>query len=86
LGDTVEGFHSFLSIPRRRKSLGMKDRTEERWSKFIYTFSIGVHPNVKVDKLMDFRRLCEIVHGVDCPDTHLPVISRTTASTSPATC
>ena len=52
--------------PEKKKiSLGMKDRTEDPWSKFINTYSIGSTANVKVVKLMTFGAFAEIVPGVD---------------------
>ena len=65
VGDTVEVYVISFDPEKKKISLGMKDRTEDPWSKFINTYSIGSTANVKVVKLMTFGAFAEIVPGVD---------------------
>ncbi len=64
VGDAVEVY--VLSFEEGKKiSLGMKDRTEDPWAKFIETFDVGAITDVRIVKLMTFGAFAEIVPGVD---------------------
>ena len=65
VGDTVEVYVISADKEKKKISLGMKDRTEDPWSKFTSTYDVGSVANVKVVKLMTFGAFAEIVPGVD---------------------
>ncbi len=50
---------------KKKISLGMKDHSEEPWTKFIDTYDVGQTASVRVVKLMTFGAFAEIVPGVD---------------------
>jgi (E)-4-hydroxy-3-methyl-but-2-enyl pyrophosphate reductase len=64
-GDPVEVYVISFDPEKKKISLGMKDRTEDPWSKFTSTYGIGSVANVRVVKLMTFGAFAEIVPGVD---------------------
>ncbi|NCE64204.1 bifunctional 4-hydroxy-3-methylbut-2-enyl diphosphate reductase/30S ribosomal protein S1 [Pseudoflavonifractor sp. 524-17] len=65
VGDTVEVYVIAADKDKKKISLGMKDRSEDPWSKFTSTYDVGSVANVKVVKLMTFGAFAEIVPGVD---------------------
>ncbi|MCD7947477.1 MAG: bifunctional 4-hydroxy-3-methylbut-2-enyl diphosphate reductase/30S ribosomal protein S1 [Oscillospiraceae bacterium] len=65
VGDVVNVYVISFDPEKKKISLGMKDRGEEPWKKFVATYGIGDTANVKVVKLMTFGAFAEIVPGVD---------------------
>lgn len=65
VGDTVEVYVLSFDPEKKKISLGMKDRSEEPWTKFTNNFEIGSITNVRVVKLMTFGAFAEIIPGVD---------------------
>ncbi len=65
VGDTVEVYVISFDPEKKKISLGMKDRTQEPWTKFIETYHVGDVAQVKVVKLMTFGAFAEIIPGVD---------------------
>ncbi|MEG2001131.1 MAG: 30S ribosomal protein S1, partial [Evtepia sp.] len=65
IGDTVEVYVIACDLEKKKISLGMKDRTEDPWGKFIDTYDVGAIANVRIVKLMTFGAFAEIVPGVD---------------------
>ncbi|MCC8122854.1 MAG: bifunctional 4-hydroxy-3-methylbut-2-enyl diphosphate reductase/30S ribosomal protein S1 [Oscillospiraceae bacterium] len=65
VGDVVDVYVISFDPEKKKISLGMKDRGEEPWKKFVATYGIGDTANVKVVKLMTFGAFAEIVPGVD---------------------
>ena len=65
VGDAVEVYVISFDAEKKKISLGMKDRTEDPWTKFTSTYEIGSVANVRVVKLMTFGAFAEVVPGVD---------------------
>ncbi|MCI2106281.1 MAG: bifunctional 4-hydroxy-3-methylbut-2-enyl diphosphate reductase/30S ribosomal protein S1 [Intestinimonas sp.] len=65
IGDQVDVYVISFDPEKKKISLGMKDRSQDPWEKFISTYAIGDTANVKVVKLMTFGAFAEIVPGVD---------------------
>ena len=65
VGDTVEVYVISFDAEKKKISLGMKDRAQEPWTKFIETCNVGDVVNAKVVKLMTFGAFAEVVPGVD---------------------
>lgn len=65
VGDEVEVYVISFDAEKKKISLGMKDRSEDPWTKFITTYGIGNVAEVRVVKLMTFGAFAEIVPGVD---------------------
>ena len=65
VGDEVSVYVIAFDPEKKKISLGMKDRTQEPWTKFIETYHVGDVAQVKVVKLMTFGAFAEIVPGVD---------------------
>lgn len=65
VGDAVDVYVISFDPEKKKISLGMKDRSQDPWEKFISTYAIGDTANVKVVKLMTFGAFAEIVPGVD---------------------
>lgn len=65
VGDAVEVYVISFDPEKKKISLGMKDRTEDPWTKFTTTYEVGAVANVRVVKLMTFGAFAEIVPGVD---------------------
>ncbi|MBO5340993.1 MAG: bifunctional 4-hydroxy-3-methylbut-2-enyl diphosphate reductase/30S ribosomal protein S1 [Oscillospiraceae bacterium] len=65
VGDTVEVYVISADKEKKKISLGLKDHSEEPWTKFTSTYEIGSVAAVKVVKLMTFGAFAEIIPGVD---------------------
>ena len=65
VGDEVEVYVISFDSEKKKISLGMKDHSEDPWTKFTSTYEIGSVANVRVVKLMTFGAFAEIVPGVD---------------------
>ncbi len=65
VGDTVEVYVISFDPEKKKISLGMKDRSQEPWTKFIETCQVGDVVNARVVKLMTFGAFAEVVPGVD---------------------
>jgi len=65
VGDSVEVYVIAADKEKKKISLGMKDRTEDPWTKFTSIYGVGSVANVRVVKLMSFGAFAEIVPGVD---------------------
>lgn len=64
-GDAAEVYVISFDAEKKKISLGMKDRGENPWEKFLATCKIGDTVDVRVVKLMAFGAFAEIVPGVD---------------------
>lgn len=65
VGDAVGVYVISFDTEKHKISLGMKDRSEDPWSKFTAAYAVGSTASVKVVKLMTFGAFAEIVPGVD---------------------
>ena len=65
VGDAVSVYVISFDPEKRKISLGMKDRSQDPWEKFISTYEVGSVASVRVVKLMTFGAFAEIVPGVD---------------------
>ncbi len=65
VGDSVEVYVISADKEKKKISLGMKDHSEDPWTKFTTTYEVGSVAEVKVVKLMTFGAFAEIVPGVD---------------------
>ena len=65
VGDTVEVYVISFDPEKKKISLGMKDHSQEPWTKFMETYKVGDVADVRVVKLMTFGAFAEIVPGVD---------------------
>ena len=65
VGDTVEVYVISFDPEKKKISLGMKDRTQEPWTKFVETCQVGDVVNARVVKLMTFGAFAEVIPGVD---------------------
>jgi len=65
VGDSVDVYVISVDKEKKKISLGMKNRSEDPWEKFIGSYSVGSIVNVKVVKLMTFGAFAEIIPGVD---------------------
>ncbi|MBR2667196.1 MAG: bifunctional 4-hydroxy-3-methylbut-2-enyl diphosphate reductase/30S ribosomal protein S1 [Oscillospiraceae bacterium] len=65
VGDTVDVYVISYDPEKKKISLGMKDRSQDPWTKFMETYSVGSVANVTVVKLMDFGAFAEVIPGVD---------------------
>ncbi|MEG1878336.1 MAG: bifunctional 4-hydroxy-3-methylbut-2-enyl diphosphate reductase/30S ribosomal protein S1, partial [Pseudoflavonifractor sp.] len=65
VGDAVSVYVIALDAEKKKISLGMKDRSEDPWTKFTTTYQVGDVANVKIVKLMTFGAFAEVVPGVD---------------------
>lgn len=65
VGDPVEVYVISFDPEKKKISLGMKDHTQEPWSKFVETYQVGDVAEVRIVKLMTFGAFAEIVPGVD---------------------
>ncbi len=65
VGDSVEVYVISFDTEKKKISLGMKDRSQEPWTKFIETYHVGDVVNAKVVKLMTFGAFAEVIPGVD---------------------
>ncbi len=65
VGDTVDVYVISYDPEKKKISLGMKDRTQNPWSKFMETYSVGSVANVTIVKLMPFGAFAEVIPGVD---------------------
>ncbi len=65
VGDTVDVYVISYDPEKKKISLGMKDRSQDPWAKFMETYSVGSVANVTVVKLMDFGAFAEVIPGVD---------------------
>lgn len=65
IGQTVEVYVISFDPEKKKISLGMKDRSEDPWTKFIENYAVGDVVNVKVVKLMTFGAFAEIIPSVD---------------------
>ena len=65
VGDKVNVYVISFDAEKKKISLGMKDRNEDRWEKFTSTYEVGSVASVRVVKLMTFGAFAEIVPGVD---------------------
>ena len=65
VGDAVSVYVISFDPEKRKISLGMKDRSQDPWEKFISTYEVGSVASVRVVKLMTFGAVAEIVPGVD---------------------
>ncbi len=65
VGDSVEVYVISADKEKKKISLGLKDHSEDPWTKFTTTYEVGSVAEVKVVKLMTFGAFAEIVPGVD---------------------
>ncbi len=65
VGDAVEVYVISADKEKKKISLGMKDHSEDPWTKFTTTYEVGSVAQVKVVKLMTFGAFAEIIPGVD---------------------
>ncbi len=65
VGQEVSVFVLSFDAEKKKISLGMKDRGENPWEKFLEAYQVGSVANVRVVKLMAFGAFAEIVPGVD---------------------
>ncbi len=65
VGDEVSVYVISFDPEKRKISLGMKDRSQDPWEKFVSTYDVGSVASVRVVKLMTFGAFAEIVPGVD---------------------
>ena len=65
VGDAVEVYVISADKEKKKISLGLKDHSQEPWTKFTSTYEIGSVASVKVFKLMTFGAFAEIIPGVD---------------------
>ncbi len=64
-GDPIEVYVISFDRDKKKISLGVKDRSEDPWTKFTSAYGIGSAASVRVVKLMTFGAFAEIVPGVD---------------------
>ncbi len=65
VGDTVDVYVISFDKEKKKISLGMKDHSQDPWTVFTNTYSVGDVANVRVVKLMTFGAFAEVVPGVD---------------------
>ncbi len=65
IGDPVQVHVLSFDAEKKKISLGMKDHSEDPWSKFVDQFDVGAVATVRVVKLMAFGAFAEIIPGVD---------------------
>ena len=65
VGDTIEVYVISADKEKKKISLGVKDHSEDPWTKFTAAYEVGSVAEVKVVKLMTFGAFAEIVPGVD---------------------
>ncbi len=65
VSDQVEVYVISFDREKKKISLGMKDRSQDPWTVFTETYTIGSVANVRVVKLMTFGAFAEVVPGVD---------------------
>jgi 4-hydroxy-3-methylbut-2-enyl diphosphate reductase len=61
VGDSADVYVISVDKEKKKISLGMKNRSEDPWEKFIGSYSVGSIVNVKVVKLMTFGAFAEII-------------------------
>ncbi|MEG2419913.1 MAG: bifunctional 4-hydroxy-3-methylbut-2-enyl diphosphate reductase/30S ribosomal protein S1 [Oscillospiraceae bacterium] len=65
VGDKVDVYVISFDAEKKKISLGMKDRSEDPWTKFTESFKVDDEAEVRIVKLMTFGAFAEIVPGVD---------------------
>ncbi len=65
VGDSVSVYVLSFDKEKRKISLGMKDRSQDPWAKFIEQYDVGSVLTAKVVKLMTFGAFAEVLPGVD---------------------
>ena len=65
IGDHVEVYVIGADKEKKKISLGMKDRSEDPWSKFMDTYTVDSVVTVRIVKLVSFGAFAEIIPGVD---------------------